>query len=79
MIEFVMALFNALAAIPKIIGYLNEFAAGVTMWYVNRANEETARRIVDAASLSARAKTQEERHKALDAWRDALSRKRYIK
>jgi hypothetical protein len=74
--SFALALFNALAAIPKILEYLNSFAAGVVQWYVERQTNETLREIADAAALASRAKTSEERYAALGKWRAALSRPR---
>lgn len=70
------AILSALAAIPKILGYVETFARAVTMWYVARAEAETHSMIANAAAKAARAKTQEERLKAAEAWRKALSRPR---
>ena len=77
MFAFALALFQGLAAIPKILGYLKEFAAGIVAWYVNQAEQETLKQIADAAAQSAAAKTQEERYAAIERWKEALSRKRY--
>lgn len=76
---FIGQLLNALIAIPKIADIVMAIAEAVTTWYISKANEETNKYILDAAALSARAKTQEDRSKALDAWRLALSRTRYIR
>lgn len=76
MISFALQLFTALAAIPKILGYLQDFAAGVALWYVQTMDRKTLSNIVDAAALASRAETQEDRYAALDAWRRALSRPR---
>jgi PIN domain nuclease of toxin-antitoxin system len=75
---FVTSLLNALAAIPKIVGYVEQFAAAVTDWYVKRQTAQTLSMIADAAALGARAKTQKDRLDADKAWKAALSRDRYI-
>lgn len=72
----VLAIFQGLAAIPAILGYLKEFAAAVTVWYISNSQNETLAQIADAAATSARAKTKEERDAALDKWRAALGRPR---
>ena len=74
---WVVPLLNAVAAIPKIAGYVERFAAAVTGWYVERQTSKTLALIADAAALSARAKTHEERLNAAQAWVRALSRDRY--
>lgn len=72
-------IFKALAAIPTIIGIVEQVAAGAVLWYVSRENKETAKLIADAAAKAARATNTEERNAALDAWRAALSRPRILK
>lgn len=76
MIQFALSLFTALAAIPKILGYLEDFAAGVMLWYVNHSKAANMQAIADAAALSARAETDDEFYAASDAWHSALTRKR---
>lgn len=74
---WVIPLLNAIAAIPKIAGYVERFAAAVVDWYIDRQQTETLKLISDAAALSARAKTREDRLKAAEKWKEALSRERY--
>jgi hypothetical protein len=76
MIAFVTSLLTALANIRAIAELVNKFAGAVTLWYVQNQKSKTLSAISDAAALSARAKTQEERFNAAQAWRDALSRPR---
>jgi len=76
--SFIVSLLNALVAIPKIAGYVEAFASWVATWYVNRLKQEQLTKIIDAASLAARAETQEERYVAAEAWRTALSAPRII-
>ncbi|MBK9496890.1 MAG: hypothetical protein IPO08_20920 [Xanthomonadales bacterium] len=75
---FVTSLLNALAAIPKIVGYVEQFAAAVTDWWIKRQTTETLAMIADAAALGARAKTQKDRLDATKAWARALGRDRYL-
>lgn len=70
----VLAILNALAAIPSIVGFIESFAAQVTLWLIQRQNNENLSAIADAASASASAKTQEERYAATEKWMVALSR-----
>lgn len=76
MFGWVIPLLNAIAAVPKIVGYVESFAAAVVSWYIGRQTTATLKAISDAAAFSARAKTQEERFNAAKLWRDALSRPR---
>ena len=76
MIEFLIGLFAAIAALPKLAGYAERFAQGVMAWYVNRANDKTLAQIAEAAAFAARAETADDRRKALDMWSDALGRSR---
>lgn len=78
MIAAILTIFSGLAAIPKIGDMIKEFASALSLWYIQQANESTNKAIADAAAFAARAKTQEERHAALDKWKDALSRTRFI-
>jgi len=73
-VETVLTIFKAIAAIPEIIDQVKQFAQGVMIWYVSQAEEKTLRAIADAAALGARATNPEERRAALDKWREALSR-----
>lgn len=74
----VISILNALAAIPSILGYVEKFATAVTEWWVNRQTSETLSQIADAAALASRAQSDEDRYKAAEAWRVALSRDRFI-
>lgn len=74
---FVYAAFKAISAIPQILGILRDIASGVTLWFVENANEKTRQEIADAAAFAARAQSPEDRKIALDKWRAALSRSRY--
>ena len=76
MVSFLLALFNAIAAVPSMIKFAEELAAGITLWFVQRANNETNKLIIDAAASANRAKTQEERYAAVEKWKIALSRPR---
>lgn len=73
---FIFSLFTALADIRAIAGYVEQFAAGVTLWYCQRQKAETLSMIADAAALGARAQTDEDRYKAATAWQSALNRPR---
>jgi len=73
---FVVALLNALVAIPKIVGMVEGIVAQVVAWYVARQTSATLAAIADAAALSARAQTDEDRYQAAAKWHDALSRPR---
>ena len=78
MFGWVIPLLNAVAAIPKIVGLVEDFAAQVVTWYISRQEKQTLALIADAAALSARAKTQKERLDGALAWKRALSRDRFI-
>jgi hypothetical protein len=73
-----IAVLNALIAIPKIAGIVEQLCSAVSAWWISRQNEETYAKIIDAAALAARAKTQEERFIAADTWRAVLSRPRIV-
>lgn len=70
---FIGSLFNALSSIPAILGYVESFAAAVTLWYVQRQTSQTLASIADAADSAASATTDEERFNALQKWKTALS------
>jgi len=59
-------------AIPTVERWFNSLIAT----YISMQKEETKRQLVDAASLTARASTEEERFNACAAWVNALSRSR---
>lgn len=75
-ISFATALFGALGSIKAILGYVQAFAQGAMLWYVNQSSQATLAEISDAAALAARATTDAERYAAADAWQKALSRPR---
>ena len=72
------AILNALIAIPKIGAYVQWAVQQVVSWYINHQDTATLSAIADAAALSARAQTQEDRINAAKAWQSALSQSRYI-
>jgi hypothetical protein len=72
----VIAILDAIAAIPAIAGYLNTLIQGIIGWYIAKQHSDTLAAIADAAALAARAVTDDERYKAAQAWKDALSRGR---
>ena len=72
----ILAVLNALAAIPKIAGYVESFAAAVTSWYCSRATSQTLSKIADAAALASKAQTDADRMAAAAAWQTALSQSR---
>ena len=78
MVQAAFQIFKALAAIPSLVKTLEDIAAGVFLWYLTRQNKETSKLIANAAALGARSLTQEDRQKANEAWRIALSRNRII-
>lgn len=69
-------LLDALVAIPKIGDMVSAAVTFIVQWWANKQTAETMAKVADAAALSARAKTQEERYAALEMWRSALSRPR---
>ena len=76
MIALLLSIFKALAAIPAILGYVEDFAAGVALWYCQRQTNETLSQIADAAAFASVAKTDDERYEASEKWHDALGRDR---
>lgn len=70
------SILSALAAIPSILKYVELFASAVSLWWVQRQTTANLQAIADAAALAARAKTDEDRYKAAEAWRAALSNSR---
>lgn len=73
MIAAVGTILNALIAIPKIAGYVEQVVAAAMAWYVARQKAETLAQIADAAAFAARAQTDEDRYQAAEKWRSALS------
>ena len=73
---FVIALLNALAAIPAIAGYLNQVIQTIALWYVQKQQTDALSAIADAAAFAARAQSDDDRYAAAQKWRDALSRAR---
>ena len=67
---------SALAALPQILGYVESFASAVTLWFVQRQNNETLSAIADAAALASKATDDASRYAAAQAWQSALSRAR---
>jgi hypothetical protein len=72
MASFISGLVAFFKAIPILDNWIQQLIAA----YVNACNEKTKAAIVDAAALSLRAKTQEDRFNAAAAWMKALSRDR---
>lgn len=70
----IVAILNGLAAIPKIVGYIESFASAVTGWWIARQTTLTLSMIADAAAMSARAQTDADRFACAAAWQKALSR-----
>lgn len=73
----VIAILNALVAIPKIADLVMQTVSAIVNWYVQKQTADTLAMIADAAAFSARAQTDDERYKAAEKWRTALSRPRY--
>lgn len=71
-----LTILNALVAIPKIAGYIEAFVSQLMTWWVQRQTNQTLADIADAAAIGARAKTDEDRMAAAQAWQKALSRSR---
>lgn len=71
-----LSILNALIAIPKIAGYIEAFCSQLITWWIQRQTNQTLSLISDAAAMGARAKTDEERMAAAQAWQKALSRPR---
>ena len=73
----IIAVLQALIALPKIGAMVEKAVREIVAWYVSNQQQETYRLFIDAAALSGRAKTHEDRIAALEKWRTALSRPRY--
>lgn len=76
MIAFVSSLLTALAAIPTLLNLIESFAGAVSLWFVQRQNNQTLSMIADAAALAAKATNETERYAAIQAWQAALTRSR---
>jgi len=72
----IVAILNALAAIPSFVGFIESAASQITLWFVQRQNNKTLAAISDAAALAARAQTDADRYAAAKAWQTALSKSR---
>ena len=75
---FVIALLNALAALPAIAKYVEQFCMTVMGWWVARQNAETAGAIANAAAMQAHAQTEGDRYAADQAWHDLFASKSRI-
>lgn len=75
-VSIVLAVLNAIAAIPAIAGYLQQAVQAIVGWYIDKQNNDTLAEIADAAAFAARASNDEERYQAAEKWRQALSRSR---
>ena len=74
----IVKLLDLLIAVPKIADLVKYITSQVVIWYISKQNGETLVSIADAASLSLRAKTQEDRINAAKKWHSVLSRARYL-
>lgn len=75
---FLTGLFTTIAAIPKMMGYCEQFAVFVSTWYMQRATANTLSAVADAANAQALAITQADRFATTDLWQKALQRERQI-
>lgn len=75
-VTFFVSLFTAIANVKQLAEYADKFASMIMLWYVQSSQSATLSQIADAAAMSARAQTQEDRFKAAEAWQRALSRPR---
>lgn len=75
----IIAILNALAAIPSLTKSLEYFCSIVSAWWLANQQEQNYQAIIDAAALSARASSQEDRINALKNWQTVLSRPRFVK
>ena len=76
--EFLLGLFSAISAIPKIADAFKWFMSVCATWYISNVSHDALQKISDAAALAMKAETDEERFIAAQAWRDALKHKRAI-
>lgn len=73
----ILTILKALIALPKIGNQIEKVIKEIVSWYIANQEQQTYKLLIDAAALSGRAKTHEDRLKALEVWRSALSRPRY--
>jgi hypothetical protein len=72
------AFLSGVIALAKVIPLIDSAIRQLFALYVVSYDRETLIEIADAAALSARAESQDERFKAADAWQKALTRVRHI-
>ncbi len=72
----IIAILDALVAIPKIADMVMGAVSAVVGWWVTKQTNDTLSAISHAAALAARAQTDEQRYEAAAAWQKALSRPR---
>ena len=70
-----LAIFKMAVTNPVIGGLVNSWLADAFSWWVSYRQEQNAKAIKDAAQATVEATNEETRRKALQAWRDALSRR----
>jgi hypothetical protein len=70
------AILSALAALPSILGYVNQFCQAVLVWYIQRQDTIALSAIQDALAAQTKAVTQGDRFAAADAWQVAFSKPR---
>lgn len=73
-----VTILSALIAIPKIGALVESLCSVIAAYWLAHQQDANYHAIIDAAALSARAKTKEDRINALKTWQDVLSRPRYI-
>ena len=73
-----MSVFSAIVGLIKAIPIVDGWMQQLVALYVTQQTAATLQGIVDAAAMAARAKTDEERYVAADAWRIALSKSRQL-
>lgn len=75
-VTVLVAVLNAIAALPAIAGYLEKFCQVVIGWWVAKQHNEVLAGISDAAAFAAHASNEGERLIAAQKWKDALSKPR---
>ena len=65
-------------AIAVIVEAVQSAISQITAWWIARQDASVQQKIIDAAALSARASTDEERYAAAQNWQTVLSSTRYI-
>lgn len=73
----ISAILDILIAVPQLAYYIKKMVSAIVVWYVQKQTGDTLVMIADAAALAARAQTDEDRFKAAEKWRAALSNTRY--